>query len=162
MSMESVNVLVTFPSPWIDEKCQQVIANVSPRVKVRAVTELLTPEQRESYTTKEQFDALLDEDFSAKEQFDALLADTEVIFGNKLPRDVVARAPRLKWIQANSAGVNAILVDEAVIKSPVIMTHIRGVHDVPISEFTLGLMLALAKELRLYWESQRKRQWQPS
>ncbi len=160
--MESVNVLVTFPSPWIDERCQQEIANVSPRVRVRAVTELLTPEQRESYTTKEQFDALLAEDFSTKEQFDVLLADTEVIFGNALPRDVTTRAPRLKWIQANSAGVNALLVDEAVIKSPVIMTHIRGVHDTPISEFTLGLMLTLVKELTLYWDLQKKKQWQPS
>ena len=160
--MESVNVLVTFPSPWIDEICQQEIANVSPRIKVRAVTELLTPEQRESYTTKEQFDALLAEDFSSKEQFDALLADTEVIFGNALPRDVITRAPRLKWIQANSAGVNALLVDDAVIKSPVIMTHIRGVHDVPISEFTLGLMLTFAKEFPLYWDLQKKKEWQPS
>jgi phosphoglycerate dehydrogenase-like enzyme len=161
-NLESINVLVTFPSPWIDEKCQQEIANVSPRIKVRAVTELLTPEQRESYTTKEQFDALLAKDFYAKENFDTLLADTEVIFGHILPKNVTTRAPKLRWIQANSAGVEKLLVDGAVIKSPVLMTHIRGIHDVPISEFTLGLMLTFAKEFPLYRDLQKKKQWQPS
>ena len=144
--MESVNVLVTHPA--IDEKCQQQIANVNPRIKVRDASDLLSAERRG--------------DFSSKEQFAALLSEAEVIYTLRLPQNVIARAPRLKWIQAVSAGVNALLEDDAAIKSPVIMTHIRGVHDVPISEFTLGLMLTFAKEFPLYWDLHKKKQWQPS
>ena len=54
--MESVNVLVTHPA--IDEKCQQQIANVSSRIKVRNATDLLAAEQRGDFSSKEQFDAL--------------------------------------------------------------------------------------------------------
>ena len=144
--MESVNVLVTNPS--IDEKCQQQIANISPRIKLINASDLLAAERRG--------------DFTSNEQFDALLADTEVIYTFRLPQNVITRAPKLKWIQAVSAGVDGILVDEAVIKSPVIMTHIKGVHDVPISEFTLGLMLTLIKEFPLYWDLQKEKKWQPS
>ena len=141
--MEPVNVLVTLS--WIDKECQRQIANVSPRVNLRDASELLAAEQRG--------------DFSSKEQFDALLADTEVIFGFKLPQNVIARAPRLKWIQANSAGVDILLDDDAVRKSPVIMTRTKGFHDTAISEFVIGLMLLLVKQAPMWFRVKQEKQW---
>ena len=35
-------------------------------------------------------------DITSKEQFDALLAEAEVIYGLRLPRNDVARAPQMK------------------------------------------------------------------
>ena len=49
--MESVNVLVTHPA--IDEKCQQQIANVNPRIKVRDASDLLSAERRGDFSSKE-------------------------------------------------------------------------------------------------------------
>ena len=102
------------------------------------------------------------EDFHAKDEFDALLADTEVIFGLKLPRDLIARAPHLKWIQSTSAGVDYLLTDEALIRSSVIVTRVWGIHDVVLSEFAIGLMLTFAKGFNLYRDLQSEKQWQPS
>jgi hypothetical protein len=78
--MESVNVLVT--TPIGDELLQQINA-VSPTIKLSNVSELARAEQRG--------------DFARKDELDALLAEAEVIYGLRLPKNVIARAPKLKW-----------------------------------------------------------------
>ena len=140
--MESVNVLV---AASIGEECLRQIADTSPRVKLRDVWDLLRAEQRG--------------DTTAKEQLDALLAEAEVIYGFRLPKDALARAPRLKWIQVMSAGVDRFL-DSELRQSPVILTNVSGIHATPIGEFILTLMLMFVKQSPLYFDLKQKKQWQ--
>ena len=139
--MESLNVLVT---SVIGEECLQQIAQVSPKVKLTDVSGLLRAENGG--------------DFASKEKLDVLLADAEVIFGLRLPQNVISRAPELKWVQVMAAGVNRFL-DSEIVESPVILTNVSGIHATPIGEFVLGLMLMFAKNAPLHLQLKQEKQW---
>lgn len=142
MPAKPVSVLVTIP---IDDKLLQQIRAVSPRIELSDAFELTMAEEGG--------------DLSRKDQLDALLAGAEVIYGFGLPRNVIARAPRLKWIQVMSAGVDRYLDDE-VRKSSVMLTNVSGIHATPISEFVLQLMLMFSKQAPLCFQLKQEKQWE--
>jgi len=139
--MESVNVLVTSA---IGDECLQQITSISPKIKLTDVSGLLRAERSG--------------DLASKEKLDVLLAEAEVIFGLRLPQNVIARAPKLKWVQVMSAGVDRFL-DTEMLESPVILTNVSGIHATPISEFVLGLMLMFVKQAPLYFQLKQEKQW---
>lgn len=143
--MESINVFVTsMMGGVIDEECLKRITSVSPKIKLTDVSDLFRAEQSG--------------DFTSKEKFDALLAEVEVIFGLRLPRDVITRAPKLKWVQVMAAGANRFL-DTAMLESQVMMTSVSGIHATPISEFVFGLMLMFVKHAPLCFQAKQEKQW---
>jgi D-2-hydroxyacid dehydrogenase (NADP+) len=139
--METINVLMTLS---LDEASMQQITAVSSRIKLTNVSELVQAEQKG--------------DAAAKKQLDALLAVTEIIYGFRLPENVIARAPKLRWFQTMSAGVDRFL-DDNFRKSSVIMTSVSGIHATPIGEFVLQLMLMFAKQAPLAFQQKQQRQW---
>ncbi len=139
--MESINILVT---SVIGDECLQQIAEVSPKVKLTDVSSLLRAENGG--------------DFASKEKLDALLADTKVIFGLRLPQNIISRAPELKWTQLMSAGVDRFL-DTLMVQSPVILTNVSGIHATIIGEFVLGLMLMFAKNAPMHFQMKQEKQW---
>ena len=139
--MEPINVLVTTP---IGDELLQQITNVSPRIRLSNVSELTRAEQRG--------------DFARKNELDALLAEAEVIYGLRLPKSVIDRAPKLKWIQVMSAGVDRFLDDE-FRKSSVIITNVSGIHATPIGEIVLGLMLMFTKQAPLCFQLKQEKRW---
>jgi len=52
----------------------------------------------------------------------------------------------VRWVSATSAGVEPFLVPELGLR-PVVMTRPRHVHDAPVAEFAMMLILAAAKRL---------------
>ena len=141
MPAKSVNILVTTS---VGCECMQQIAAINSKIKLEDVSALLRKEIRG--------------DFSSKEYLDTLLADAEVIFGLGLPENVITRAHKLRWIQAMSAGVEAIL-DKSLVDSSVVVTNMRGIHAIPMGECVLGLMLMFVKHSPSYFELKRKKQW---
>ncbi|MFC2035243.1 D-2-hydroxyacid dehydrogenase [Chloroflexota bacterium] len=139
--MELVRVLVT--STIGDERLQQITA-ISPEIKVTDASHLFRLERRG--------------DSISKEKLDVTLAEAEVIFGLGLPQNIVKRAPRLKWVQVMSAGVDRFL-DTEMVESSIMMTNASGIHAVPISEVVLELMLMFVKQAPLYFHLKRERQW---
>ncbi len=65
---------------------------------------------------------------------------------------------RLRWIQWAGAGVDAVLFPE-LVSSEVLLTNARGVFDRAMAEYTLGLILAFAKELPETCAAQREHRW---
>jgi len=141
--VESVNLLVTTA---LNEASLHQITNISSRIKLINVSELAQEEKKG--------------DAAAKKQLDALLAEAEVIYGFRLPENVTARAPKLKWFQTMSAGVDRFL-DDKFRRSSVTMTNVSGIHAIPIGEFVLGLMLMFAKQAPLAFQLKQQRQWKP-
>lgn len=141
MPMGSVNVLVTTS---IDDECLRQIATINPKIKVKDVSDFTGAEKRG--------------DFSSQEQFDALLAEAEIIYGSGPPKNVIARAPKLKWIQTTNAGVDDFL-DSDIIRSSVIVTNTSGIHAISIGECVLGLMLMFVKKTPLCFRLKQERQW---
>lgn len=66
------------------------------------------------------------------------------------------RPPR--WVHIASAGVDSVLFP-GLIDADTVLTNSRGVFEVPIAEYVLGLVLALAKDLPTTLELQRERRW---
>ncbi|MDF5711712.1 MAG: D-2-hydroxyacid dehydrogenase [Nostoc sp. S4] len=71
---------------------------------------------------------------------------------------VLAAAPKLRWQQSPSAGVNHILTSN-FLQRDIILTNGAGVHAIPISEFVLGFMLYHAKNLRKLQSLQDEHTW---
>ena len=140
--MEVIEVLVTTS---LDEECKRQITTVSPKINLRDVSDFA--------------DAEKSGDFSSREQFDAHLAEAEIIYGPGPPKNVVARAPKLKWIQTPDAGVDGFL-DSDIIESSVIVTNTSGgIHAISIAECVLEMMLMFVKKMPLCFQLKQERQW---
>ena len=147
--MKSLNILVLAPSfdrsmPHADEETMKRIALAGPGINV---TDGSATAFAEYYG-----------DESARSKLDAMLAETEVIYGLILPKDILKRAPKLKWLQTMSAGVDRFARTE-IWNSPVIITGVSGIHATPIGEFALEFMLMFAKGAPDCFRMQQKHEW---
>jgi len=147
--MKSLNILVLAPSfdrsaPHADEETLKRIALAGPGINVIDGSEIAFAEYYG--------------DESARSKFDAMLAETEVIYGLILPKDILERAPRLKWLQTMSAGVDRFARME-IWNSPVIITGVSGMHATPIGEFAMEFMLMFAKRAPDCFRMQQKHEW---
>ncbi len=138
MSTELVNVLVIISKERlpVSEESLRRISAASPKIELRYVS-----------------------DVAPEEELDALLARAEVIYGFAPPQNVIARAPKLKWIQTMIAGVDHFL-DADIVQSPVIVTTASGIHG-QVAEVTLEMMLMFAKRAPLCFQLKQAKQWQP-
>jgi phosphoglycerate dehydrogenase-like enzyme len=78
------------------------------------------------------------------------LRDLDVVFAWNFDRpmllDVVPRAPRLRWIQSISAGVEE-LASPTLPAHGVVLTNAAGVYDPGLAESVLGFLLAFSTRL---------------
>jgi len=139
--MDSTNVVMT--GTVSDEYLKKIIS-ISPKIKLTGASDLYQAEQSG--------------DIAAKEKLDAVLSEAEVIFSGRLPENVISRAPKLKWIQVRSAGVERLL-DTEVVSSSVIVTNAKGIQNTPIGEFVIQLMLMFVKQAPSCFLMKQERQW---
>ncbi|HUE76014.1 MAG TPA: D-2-hydroxyacid dehydrogenase [Chloroflexota bacterium] len=93
------------------------------------------------------------------EEFGEVLPDADaVVTGFKMTEELLAAAPRLRWLQVQSAGVERVLTP-ALAASPVTITATKGPMDVPMAEHVVTLMLALARDLPGFFRDQTNQQW---
>jgi len=86
-------------------------------------------------------------------------ADVLVTWGASGPwLEQVARAvPRLRWVQSLAAGPNA---EQAAGFAPsVTITSGRGLHDRPVAEHALAMLLGAARRMHVLRDAQRERRW---
>src|SRR5262249_46294978 len=77
---------------------------------------------------------------------DSAWADAEVLYTiNRFPQP--AQAPRLRWIQLHSAGVEKFLQEPIIQAEDVDVTNASGIHAVQISEYCLMMMLSFNYQL---------------
>jgi D-2-hydroxyacid dehydrogenase (NADP+) len=138
-----LNILITVP---LDENLVSSITGIDRRIRVTNIFDLMMAE--------------LKGEASARQKQDSLLAGAEIIYGFGLPAEVIKRAPKLKWIQTTSAGVDRYLTDD-LRNSHVILTNVRGMHAVTIGEFVLGEMLMFAKGAQHCFQQKQMKQWKP-
>jgi D-2-hydroxyacid dehydrogenase (NADP+) len=104
-----------------------------------------------------------EEGSAVQQRFASLLAETEVLYGMILSteqaRKILAAAPKLRWFQSASAGVDE-LIGAGFGERGVLVTTSSGVHATPIGEFALHLMLMFAKQARRAFDAQRGKRWE--
>lgn len=111
--------------------------------KLRAVSPRLVVKQRTCHNAEEVEQALDD--------------DTEVLYTFHLPADL-SGAPRLKWVQLHTAGIDHLL-DHPLMKSDVLLTTASGIHATPIAEYVFASILAFNRRVPQMLYYQRRREW---
>ncbi len=81
----------------------------------------------------------------------------EIIYCFTPPREL-HRAPKLKWVQLHSAGVDH-LRGHPIWDSDIMVTTTSGIHAVPIGEFAFALLLALARKIPKMVRLQERGEW---
>jgi glyoxylate/hydroxypyruvate reductase len=159
--MTRTQVLIASP---LEAELAARIQAADPRAEVLFEPDLLPPAR---YPGDHRGDPSFARDAEGEARWRALLDRAEVLFG--VPEDsteglaeVVNGLPRLRWVHATSAGAGeqvreAGLSPEALKR--VVITTSSGVHAVPLAEFAILGLLAMAKELPRLIEDQRARVW---
>lgn len=85
-------------------------------------------------------------------------ADAEVVYTVRdLPEPELA--PRLRWIQTHTAGINHLLQQPIMHAEDVEVTTASGIHAVPMAEYCLAMMLTFAYRLPQFRTLQEKAEW---
>ncbi len=86
------------------------------------------------------------------------IEDVEVMLALRPPRGEWERARRLRLVQLPGAGVDSLLPDPGLPEG-VRVANARGIHEPEMAEFTLALILALAKRIPRAAAQQGRREW---
>ncbi len=92
------------------------------------------------------------------EEIMAEVADAEVLYGFPTA-EVVEAAPKLRWIQSPSAGVEYVAKVPALVESDVVLTNTRGAHGPSIGEHAFALLLAMTRRLPICHDWQKEHHW---
>ena len=84
--------------------------------------------------------------------------EIEVLLGNFSP-PVCAAAPRLRWVQSFSAGMDSFLFPEIVERSDVVITNMAGLYADQGAEQAWALLLALTRGIDLSVCGHAQRKW---
>ena len=87
-----------------------------------------------------------------------MVHNANIIIGNPSV-DRVKGSKNLEWLQLDSAGVGGF-TNEGVLRDGVVFTNMSGAYGLAISEYMLGVLLAMFKKLHYYRDNQAKAKWQ--
>lgn len=86
------------------------------------------------------------------------IADADAAYGAVTP-ELLARAGKLRWLQAHAANPSPGFFFPALIEHPVQVTNMRGVYNDHIAAHVLALILAFARGLHYFIPQQVSRVW---
>ena len=81
-----------------------------------------------------------------------------LIGGGAVSAEMLAAAPRLRWIQATSAGVEEFLIPDLHERS-ITLTNFSGINAPPIADHVLAMLLAFARGLKPLLARQNEHAW---
>ena len=87
-----------------------------------------------------------------------VIGNVDAAFGT-IPRDLLARAARLRWLQAPQAAPPAGYYYPELIAHPVAITNFREIYNDHIAAHVMAFVLAFARGLQSYIPQQLKREW---
>lgn len=126
-------ILLGFEPGTLDEKYVQRIREIAPEMQL-----LVTNDRAE---------------------IEAALDEIEIAV-RRLPRELIASAPRLRWFQQWGAGADWLLRYPEVREKDFVLTNTSGLHAIPISEHILAMMLAMGRRLHYAVRAQSRRTWE--
>jgi len=96
----------------------------------------------------------------SEEEAARYIGDADAAFG-VLPRTLLAKAPRLRWLQAPQAAPPAGYYYPELIAHPVMVTNMREIYNDHIAAHIMAFVLAFARDLQTYLPQQLRRKWKP-
>ena len=88
----------------------------------------------------------------------AKASDSEVLISFFASDQLLAGAPKLRWIQALGSGVDGF-IHHSSLRPDILLTSGAGIHAQPVSEAILAMMLALARDLPQAFRDQQACRW---
>jgi phosphoglycerate dehydrogenase-like enzyme len=151
----AISVLVaTYLEPDLVER----IAKVDPGVTVLYEPELLpVPRYRCDHTG-----VPLDLTAAQQVRWEELLgrADVAFDFDWQAPAELPVRAPRLRWVQATSAGIGGFVQRTGLDRTGIVFTTAGGIHATPLAEFAVTGALYFVKGVPELRRRQREHRWE--
>ncbi len=145
---------------WVEPELVERVRAAHPGVDVIFEPDLI-PSPR--YAT-DHSGAPLDRTPGQEARWRELLARADVLFDFDVTHrsDLPDLVPRLRWIQATSAGIGQLVLRRRYAErmTGVIFTTASGVHARPLAEFALLGMLAFSRDLLTMQAQQRQHVWE--
>jgi phosphoglycerate dehydrogenase-like enzyme len=88
----------------------------------------------------------------------AKAATADGFYGTPTPT-LLQAAPRLRWVQVGSAGVEHYLFPE-LVASEVVLTNAREIYGSHLADHLMAFILAFNRNLPHLWRCQQERQWE--
>src|SRR3954469_9702714 len=85
----------------------------------------------------------------------------EAAYGT-IPPDLLAKAQKLRWLQAPQAAPPAGYYYPELIAHPVEITNFREIYNDHIAAHIMSFVLAFARGLQIYLPQQQRREWRPA
>lgn len=85
-------------------------------------------------------------------------ADVLFTYGSDIQARHIEQAINLKWIMVMSAGVDQ-LPAEQITNREIIVTNSRGIHAIPMAEYTMLMMLYVYRQMPKMLANQKERNW---
>lgn len=85
--------------------------------------------------------------------------DILLTYGTDVSEEHLHKARNLKWIMVMSAGVEE-LPHEKILQRNILVTNSRGIHAIPMAEYTIAMMLHVARQTPKLMENQSKQVWE--
>jgi phosphoglycerate dehydrogenase-like enzyme len=89
-----------------------------------------------------------------------VIGEADAAFGT-IPDALLARATRLRWLQAPQAAPPAGYYTPALIAHPVVVTNFREIYNDMIGAHIMAFVLAFARGFHHYFPRQMRREWRP-
>jgi phosphoglycerate dehydrogenase-like enzyme len=156
---DKLNVLLTFA---LDDDLVEQIRAVDPRIDAQ----VLGQDARQLFRGELKYPSELEAQ-TARQELAGAMHEAEVIFGfwgNALvemypdPQVLRERAPKLRWVQLTSAGVDRA-ARSGLVGSEFMITNASGVHATPIGEYVICIMLMFCKGAATFVRAQERREW---
>jgi phosphoglycerate dehydrogenase-like enzyme len=89
-----------------------------------------------------------------------MVRQAEVLFTFRFPVEWLDEAANLRWVQLASAGSDHMLREGLLVKRPdLLLTTASGVHEVPISEHIVAMILHFARGFNIATRNQAQHKW---
>ena len=79
-------------------------------------------------------------------------------YGEDLDEAILGAFLNLRWIQVLSAGIDR-MPHAALLERGIVVTNARGIHAIPMAEYTVGVILAHVRRLPELYLYQREKRW---
>lgn len=89
------------------------------------------------------------------------IPDADAAFGT-VPAEMLARAGKLRWLQAPAAAPPAGYYYPELVQHPVVITNFREIYNDHIAAHIMAFVLAFARGLHMYIPQQLRKEWKPA
>ncbi|MBX3002194.1 MAG: D-2-hydroxyacid dehydrogenase [Caldilineaceae bacterium] len=93
-----------------------------------------------------------------RQEIESLLEEIEIVVGD-LPRDLLPRAKKLRWMQLWGAGADWLMRYPEAQEMDFVLTNASGVHAIPITEHIFAFLFSLGRGFHKAMRAQVEGKW---